>query len=132
MPKAQPRDPDKERYWRPLLRRWRRSGLTGRAFCARHRLSEPSFYAWRREIARRDQEAANARHGRPRTAPPPATERPAAAAAVPAFLRVRLADAAPAPGAIEVLLAQGRRLRVAPGFDADLLRQLLHLLEEPP
>jgi hypothetical protein len=32
---------------------------------------------------------------------------------------------------IDVLLAQGRRLRVRRGFDADLLRQLLRVLEEP-
>jgi hypothetical protein len=32
---------------------------------------------------------------------------------------------------IEVVVAQGRLLRVRPGFDPDLLRQLVRLLEEP-
>ena len=58
MPKPERRDPAKEKHWRRLLRQWQRSGLTGRDFCAEHGLSEPSFYAWRREIARRDQRAA--------------------------------------------------------------------------
>jgi hypothetical protein len=56
MPRPEWRDPAKEKYWRRLLRMWRRSGLTGRDFCAEHKLSEPSFYAWKREIARRDHE----------------------------------------------------------------------------
>ncbi len=33
---------------------WQHSGLTIRAFCERHHLSQPSFYAWRRAIQQRD------------------------------------------------------------------------------
>jgi hypothetical protein len=32
---------------------------------------------------------------------------------------------------IELVLGKGRLLRVWPGFDADLLRQLVRVLEEP-
>src|SRR5215472_2526676 len=56
MPRREWRDPAKERRWRRLLQQWQRSGMTGRDFCAKHSLSEPSFYAWKREIARRDDE----------------------------------------------------------------------------
>lgn len=115
MPKPKRRDPAKEQHWRRLLRQWRRSGLSGRDFCAAQHLGEASFYAWRREIARRDQEAQAAAA----LAPP----------ADPAFVQLTLAAAAPA--ALEVVLAQGRVLRVAAGFDADLLRQVLRVLEEP-
>jgi hypothetical protein len=41
------------------LTRQPRSGLSIRAYCARHGLSEPSYYAWRAEIARRDAESPN-------------------------------------------------------------------------
>lgn len=34
--------------------------------------------------------------------------------------------------ALEVEVAGGRLVRVRPGFDAELLRQLLAVLEEPP
>jgi len=34
------------------------------------------------------------------------------------------------PPAIEVVVAERRLLRVRPGFDAELLRQLVRLLEE--
>src|SRR6476660_8384855 len=50
------RDPSKERFWRRLLRLWRRSGRTIRDFCAEHEVSQPSFFAWRRVIAERDQQ----------------------------------------------------------------------------
>lgn len=48
------RDPRKEAFWRRVLARWQGSGQSGRDFCRAAGLSEPSFYAWRRELARRD------------------------------------------------------------------------------
>ncbi len=45
------RDPAKERRWRRVVRDWQASGLSVRQFCRRQGLSEPSFYAWRRELA---------------------------------------------------------------------------------
>jgi hypothetical protein len=122
MPK---RDPTKEKYWRRVFRQWQRSGLTGRDFCAQHGLPEANFYAWRRAIARRDQEPRPALTTT--TEPPLSPARPA-----PVFQQLALPAAAALPPAIEVVVATGRRLRVSPGFDADLLRQLLRLVEEPP
>jgi len=125
MPRTERRDPAKERCWRRVLGQWRRSGLTAREFCAETGLSEPSFYAWRREIARRDQE---------RTAGTQATTAVSAcrrsAAALPAFVPVRIE--ASAACALEVVVAGGRLVRVRPGFEAAVLRQLLAVLEEPP
>jgi len=45
----------KERLWREQVSSWQRSGLTIREYCLQHQLSEPNFYAWRRELARRDE-----------------------------------------------------------------------------
>ena len=56
----------------------------------------------------------------------------------PAFLPVRLAEVtAPTPeptgrSAIEVVLGGGRRIAVAPGFDADTLGLLLDALRDRP
>jgi hypothetical protein len=119
------RDPAKERWWRRLFTQFQRSGLTGRAFCARHRLSEPSFYAWRRELARRDRERlAVVTNGQAKSAK---SERPSTGAFVQVGVDARMS----APAAIDLVLAQGRLLRIRPGFDADLLRRLLHVLEGP-
>jgi transposase-like protein len=105
------RDLKKERFWRQMVRQWRRSGLTIRAFCQEHGLSEASFYAWRQTLAEREQQ----RHG--------SADQP------PAFVPVQVVPA-PAAASLEVVLGAGRVVRVPPGFDAATLRQLLAALEE--
>jgi len=125
MAKPQWRDLAKEQRWRRLLGLWRRSGLTGRDFCVEHGLSEPSFYAWRREIARRDQEAVSRSTSKRPLVRVPAGRRK------PAFVQMTIAAAAPAESALEVIAGNGRVVRVRAGFDAEALRQLLRLLEEP-
>ena len=103
------RDGGKEQYWRQVLARWRSSGLSVRAYCELHRISQPSFYWWRRQVSRRDST-------RPR------------------FLPVRVVPDAVAPDgdddAIEVVLANQRCLRVRPGFDRATLVRLLDVLED--
>ncbi|WP_406694558.1 IS66 family insertion sequence element accessory protein TnpA [Singulisphaera sp. Ch08] len=42
----------REPYWRLVLARWKRSGLSVRAFCLAEGVSAPSFYWWRRELQR--------------------------------------------------------------------------------
>src|SRR3954451_3060304 len=97
----------REPYWRLVLARWNRSGLSGRAFCLAEGLSVPSLYWWRRELQRRDQ--------------PKSAFRPVHG----------LADKAESPaGSIEVVLANGRCLRVGAGFDPRTLVQVVELLEE--
>jgi hypothetical protein len=121
MARPEGRDRGKERFWRRAVRRWQRSGLGVRAFCAAESLSEPSFYGWRRELARRDHEASA--HVAARFVP----------------IRVRsdvdvaptATDVAPVP-AIDLVLANGRRLCVPVGFDVAMLRQLLAVAEETP
>jgi hypothetical protein len=103
------RDEWKERQWRRWIGEWQASGLSVRAFCERRSLTVASFYAWRRVLQQR-------------------------AAAKAAFVPVRVvADTVPdRTSALEVILADGRAVRVAPGFDAVTLRQLLAVLEGRP
>jgi hypothetical protein len=54
MAKQKARDKGKEAFWRKTQRQQASSGLTIRAYCRKHRLGEPLFYFWRRELARRD------------------------------------------------------------------------------
>jgi hypothetical protein len=113
MAKGQPRDPQKERFWRDHLKRWQNSGLTIRDYCARHRVSEPSFYGWRRTLAQRgpDSEAA-------------AVELPVT------FVPVEVQPDFPAaPPILELVLANGRLLRIPPGIDLGQVRELLAVLE---
>jgi len=47
---------EKEAHWREHITQQANSGDTIRRYCLDHELSEPSFYAWRRELATRDAE----------------------------------------------------------------------------
>ena len=120
MPRHGERDLGKERYWRRWIRQWQGSGRTIRDFCAEHSLSEASFYAWRRTIAERDAE-----RSRP--------NRQARADDQPLFVPVQVVPTAAttASAGLELVVGQGRVVRVTPGFDAATLRQLLAVLEEP-
>lgn len=118
MAKGKARDERKEQQWRRAIREWRASGLSVRAYCDAHGLSEPSFYAWRRELERR---------------------REAATAFVPVHVigeqdrggeRCGSEKPVGADVAIELVLAGNRTVRVPPGFDAATLRQVLTVLRE--
>ncbi len=117
-------DPAKERFWRRTMAEHRRSGLTIRAFCARRALSEPLFYAWRRELARRD----GPDGPRLRKAPPP-TNQPGAA---PRFVALKLAAGPAATAMIEIVTRGGHTLRVPPGVDRQTLAEVWALLEGQP
>jgi transposase-like protein len=102
------RDDAKERFWRRVVRQWRYSKLSVRAFCQDQGLSESNFYAWRRTLRQRAAEGV-------------------------AFVPVRVQPEAANPsgaGALELVLDHGRVVRVGPGFDAPTLQRLLALLAE--
>jgi transposase-like protein len=112
MSTGKPRDPGKERFWRRMLAQRQRSGLSVRAFCEIHGLSEPRFHAWRRILQKRDAQAVR-------------------------FVPVEIVPDDPAPcptqgaaSALELLLSNGRLLRIGTGFDTATLQRLLALLEE--
>jgi len=98
------------------MRRWQQSQLSVRAYCARQQLSEPSFYAWKRTLQQRGllPKAANANSH------------------TPIFVPVSLPQSNPIAAPLELVLPTGLTVRVAAGFDADTLRQLLALLREQP
>lgn len=105
----------KEQFWRRLMRQWGGSGLSGRAFCEKHGLAEANFYAWRRTLAERDAAAV-------KFVPVRVTTEPVSPAMVGTH-RTGL-------GPLELVLKDGRRLSIGPGFDGPTLQRLLALLEE--
>ena len=54
MAKSEHGRPSREPYWRQVIARWKRSGLSVRAFCGAEGLNPMTFYWWRRELGRRD------------------------------------------------------------------------------
>jgi hypothetical protein len=106
-------DPQRRTYWEAVVRRWKESGQSVRAFCRAEHLRETAFYFWRRELAQRG---------------------PA-----PAFLPVQVVEsacqrrgAAELPCGVEIVLAQGRTVRVQAGFDRQTLANVLAVLEARP
>src|SRR5262245_40525508 len=53
MPKTRGHNSSREQFWRDTITAWKASGQSVRAFCAARGLSEPTFYARRRELADR-------------------------------------------------------------------------------
>jgi hypothetical protein len=120
------RDRSKERFWRGILREFRRSDLTIREFCARRSLAEHNFHAWRRILAERDQERAA-----PEFVPVEVV------GTVPNAVPNAAPNAAPnAPtstgcsAAIEIELPSGAVVRVRDGVDGTTLRRVLTALTE--
>jgi transposase-like protein len=57
MAKGTARDSGKARAWRRKIEQQAGSGLSVRAWCHQHGVTESAFYRWRRELSRRDVEA---------------------------------------------------------------------------
>jgi transposase-like protein len=113
MSSGRPRDLKRERTWRRHFERQEASGLSVRDYCCRHDLTESAFYVWRRVIRERDQDSA----------------RPA-----PVFVPVTVVDrpTRSTGSAINIILADGRRVRVCPGCDRELLATVLAVVEGRP
>lgn len=123
------RDGAKERAWRERVGRFASSGLSVRAFCRREAITEASFYAWRRTLAKRDAMAA------------PAGSQPKRPPFVPMIVgsgarggRGRIPDstqpnAAQPSTAITLELAGGRTLRLPETIAAERLAELVFALE---
>jgi hypothetical protein len=107
-------DVEKARFWQRTIREAARSGLSTREFCRQRRLLESQFYWWQRQLAATRQA-------------PKSRKRTGGAAS---FALVS-EEAGMAEAGIELVLAGGRRLRIAKGVDEPTLRSVLAALEEP-
>jgi len=95
---------ERRQSWRQLIAQQEQSGLSVRAFCQQHRTSEQSFYQWRKRLA----EQLGVK-----------------------FALVETSRRAPATAAaVEVVLTNNERVRIAPGADAATLRVVLSVLRE--
>lgn len=118
------RDSKREGFWRRTLTQFGISGLNVRDFCRQAKVTEASFYAWRRTLQQRDAEQAQR----------PARHRPSK----PTFLPLVVRDEQPggaSPDTITVELGNGPRTRVLrlPGtIVVDRLAELIRAVESIP
>ena len=109
-------DVEKARYWQQRLGEAARSGMSIREYCRRRRLKESQFYWWQRRLRLGRQEGAGSR---------PGVNGPAASFAL-------VSEAGGAAGAgIELVLGDGRKLRIRKGVEEETLRAVLAALEPP-
>ena len=102
------RNGKKEQQWKNIIREAARSGLSISEFCRQRRLREKQFYWWRRRLTGSSQ--SNGRMG--------------AATRQASFALVSDEHGALDAG-IELVLGDGRRLRISKGVDEETLRAVL-------
>ncbi len=107
------KDMEKVRLWRTTIREAARSGVSVREFCRRRKLPESQFYWWQRRLSlvRHSPKGRSQRATRP-TSFALVSEEPGGSDA-----------------GIELVLAGGRRLRIARGVDEATLRAVLAAVE---
>ncbi|MFZ0964574.1 MAG: hypothetical protein WB579_15405 [Bryobacteraceae bacterium] len=108
-------DAEKARYWQRTISEAARSGMSIRAFCRQRRLRESQFYWWQHKLRARRQAG---------TARPSGNGRPASFALVSD-------EAGGTDAGIELVLGDGRKLRIRRGADEETLRAVLAALEQP-
>lgn len=129
------RDAEKEQFWRSVMAEQRKSGLNVRAFCRRESVAEPSFYAWRRELERRDGQS---RQASPRPVRLAKQARQAAKhsrtlvpveVVDPAKIRPAAEQDTATPN-VEIVMPGGWRLHLAADIDPERLRALLDVVAD--
>lgn len=108
---------EKELHWRELLERQAVSGRSIRKFCAGEGISEPSFYAWRRKLRGRMNDAPSARKA----------SRSANANDDGLFVSLKLLDPTPM---LEIIHPLGCRVHVNGDVDPAALRRVIEALDE--
>lgn len=116
------RNAARERSWRGHISTWQRSGLSIRAYCLQHQLSEPGFYFWRRELVRRDKSVSSPSSSSLPVAAPKSRAKPASVAWMPVTVTSSTTPV------VEVQLPTGVLLRVPAGVESVTLERILTAL----
>ncbi len=112
-----------ERKWTRIIEKWRQSKLPGSAFCRKRGYPQSAFRFWLREIPKRQ----SRRKSRGKKAPRRKTGM--------RFLQARMVpDKGKGVGRVEleVVVSNGRTVRIAEDFNPVILQKLLDVLEARP
>jgi hypothetical protein len=107
-------DVEKERYWQRTIGEAARSGISIREFCRQRRLKESQFYWWQRRVKASGKERRIAKQR---------AEREGASFALVSE------EGGTMPAGIELVLRDGRRLRISKGVEEETLRAVLAAME---
>jgi len=107
-------DAEKARYWQRTIREAVRSGMSIREFCRQRRLKESQFYWWQRRL-----KAGREERGR----------RQRSVGSNHASFALVSDEAGATDAGIELVLGDGRHLRIRQGVKEETLRAVLAALE---
>jgi transposase len=132
MRKQRERDGQRHSHWQEIVRQQGESGQSVRGYCRQAGIKESAFYWWRRELARRSDCRQPPAAVRRRRQERPEMRKSAGMAA--GFLPLQVvADRRREDGCgVDILLDDGRTLRIRPGFDRQTLADVLAVLEVRP
>ncbi len=107
----------KHRHWQKTIGEAARSGLSIREFCRRRKLTVSHFYWWQRRLGMNVRKRLS---------------RKSAGGQTPASFALVSDDQAGTDAGIELVLGDGRRLRIHKGVDGETLRAVLAAMESDP
>ena len=107
-------DAEKARYWQMIIREAVRSGMSIREFCRQRRLKESQFYWWQHKLKVGRQTLSIQGPGGNRE---------------PASFALVSNEPEATDAGIELVLGDGRRLRIRKGVDEETLRAVLAAVE---
>lgn len=110
---------EKQSRWRDIVERQAGSGLSIRGFCASEKISEASFYAWRKKLRRRTGNRTRGSRTMSQREEAPDSDR--------LFVPLRLLDTA---ATLEIVHPHGYRIQLTGDVNPVALRQVLEALDE--
>jgi len=103
---------EKQRYWQRTIGEAARSGMSIREFCRQRQVKQSQFYWWQRKLKADRQEGKMSPSGDGR-----------------ASFALVSEEAGSMPAGLELVLRDGRRLRISKGVEEASLRAVLAALE---
>ena len=114
---------ERKRFWRDLVDRQPASGLNIARFCAEAGVSQNAFYVWKKRLlaAAREQQVTKPRRKHRR-------KKAVVKSLVPVRVIPDVSHQPPTAQAIEIAWPNGIAVRLAPGCDSTMLREVFGLL----
>jgi hypothetical protein len=112
------------------MRQYERSGLTIRQFCEQEGIVAHQVSWWRLELKRRDAKSTSMRASHKKSSRRTRSGNKPLAKTSQRFVPVEITPSPRGDASIEIILDQPPRLTVSSGFDAELLREVVRVLEQ--
>ena len=117
------RNQGREQFWREHVGRQAAGSLSVREYCQRYGLAGPTFYVWRKELRRRDEQKSRSKPVAPKQ--PRRTADVARRSSPAQFVRVKLEHEANPPVSMEIVLPGQVKIVVPAGATCRQIRDVL-------